>query len=124
MFKKIGFLALLFSGAVVANGAEIASPQVVDFANNSMRTLANDLTKTEATLTVIKDTYDARNLGTIISDAGAGNLIADGSALDGRTRRTGGDVFNMVTFIDDFNAFLDQNGRRELLHGWQVNALQ
>lgn len=101
---------------------EIANPQLVSLCNNRLRAFADLVVRLDADAEIIAGEYNARDLGTIINDAGASNLIADGSATDGRTRRSGGDVFNLVTLIQDFQAFVAATGRRDVLLGWQVNG--
>lgn len=103
--------------------AEISDPQVVDFANNSLRLLADQFAHIDSVLTSVLAQYNARDLGTIINKAGAVNLIADGSSADGRTRRSGGDIFNIVTLFQDFQAFMT-SGRQDVINGWQVNGVR
>jgi hypothetical protein len=97
------------------------NPQLIEFCNADLRVAADRmrqlLTRTEAA----NATYLARNLGTIINDGGSSNPVLDGSATDGRTVCTGGDVFNFITLLNDFNSFMTQ-GRREVLAKWQVNG--
>ena len=104
---------------------EIANPQLTDHCNASLRVLGDRLT----TLLILTETalteYSARNLGTIINDAGSSNLITDGSETDGRTRVAGGDVYNFNTFLDDFIEFVDDPetpGRRDVIAKWNVNG--
>jgi hypothetical protein len=95
--------------------------QLVEFCNADLRVVADRvsqlLTRTEAAYA----TYLARDLGTVINDGGSANPVLDGSATDGRTICTGGDVFNFVTLLQDFNAFMT-SGRREVMAKWQVNG--
>ena len=103
--------------------AEIADPQLTSFANEYLRPLADAMAKLDLDLTPTVEVYNSRNLGTIINDAGAGNLIDDGSAVDGRTRVTGGDVYNLITLINDFQAFIT-SGRRDVIYRWQVHSVR
>lgn len=103
--------------------AELSDPQLVDFCNATLRPLADRLQSLATLLPLAEAVYNARNLGTIINDGGAGNLIADGSDSDGRTRRVGGDVYNLITLVQDLQTFLTQ-GRKDVIAGWQVNGLQ
>ena len=103
--------------------AELSNPQLVDFANSYLRPLADALAKAHLDLQPVEDTYNARDLGTVINDGGAGNLIADGSVSDGRTRITGGDVFNFITLINDLQGFLTQ-GRLDVIFKWQVHSVR
>ena len=103
--------------------AELSDPQLADFCNTALRPLADKLQTliTQAPLAVA--IYNARNLGTVLDKGGAGNLVEDGSAVDGRTRRSGGDIYNFVTLLMDLDAFMTQ-GRKDVIAGWQVNGLR
>ncbi len=103
--------------------AEISDPQVTSYCNDYIRTLADKLTTIDVILPDVLALYEARTIGTIVNEAGTINYIDDGSATDGRTRRTGSDLLNMVTLLQNLKAFLDVAGRRDVLVGWQVNAL-
>jgi hypothetical protein len=105
--------------------AEINNPQLTDHCNASLRVLGDKLTQliilTETALTE----YNARNLGTIINDAGSSNLITDGSETNGRTRVAGGDVYNLNTLLGKFVEFIDDPafpGRRDVIAKWNVNG--
>ena len=100
---------------------ELSNPQLVSYCNDDLRTLADNLYKLAYQIPGSVAVYNARDLGTIINVGGASNLIDDGSAVDGRTRCTGGDVFNMVTLLQDFNTFMTQ-GRKDVLAKWQVHG--
>jgi hypothetical protein len=86
---------------------EIDDPQVVRFGNEAARPISDILNGAywEA-LQVLQD-YNVGQIGSLINDAGAGELIADGSATDGRTRITGGDIYNLVTALQAFQAFME-----------------
>ena len=88
--------------------ADINNTQLRDFCNDDLRTISDILQKLAILATVHISTYNARDLGTIINDAGASNFVGDGSDADGRTRVTGGDVFNLVTLLQDLNTLLTQ----------------
>lgn len=103
--------------------AEIDNPQLRSFCNDSLRRVSNQLADIDQKLTGIIAEYNAKGLGTIINDGGSSNLIADGSASDGRTRVAGGDVYNLITLLTDLQTFVTQ-GRRDVLAKWQVNAYQ
>lgn len=51
--------------------------------------------------------YNADTIGSLINDAGSSNLITDGSETDGRTRITGGDIYNLITAVTAFIAFVE-----------------
>lgn len=102
---------------------EINNPQLNDFCNSILRTFSDQLARIDQHLPTVLTVYNDRNLGGIIDSAGSGNLITDGSQDDGRTRRVGGDVYNMITLISDLKNFMDSTGRRDVLVGWQVNGL-
>lgn len=102
--------------------AEINDVQLRDFCNSDLRIIADLLTRLDVRATGAIETYNARNLGSIIDSAGAGNLIADGSETDGRTRCVGGDVYNFVTLMTELEAFFAANSRRDVVGKWQVNG--
>ena len=97
------------------------SPQLIEFCNSDLRVVADRMKQLLSRTEQAYSTYNARNLGTVINDGGSGNPVLDGSETDGRTICTGGDVYNFVTLLDDFNAFMT-SGRRDVLAKWQVNG--
>lgn len=102
--------------------AEITNAQVVDLANTYLRQIADDLQSLVLNAPLVVATYTQRDAGTTITAAGASNLVADGSASDGRTRVTGGDIFNLITLLNDLVTFFTQ-GRKDVVAKWQVNGL-
>ena len=101
---------------------EISNPQLNDFCNGSLRVIADKLAEIDKDLDGINEEYAAKNLGTIINDAGSTNLIDDRTDdNDGRTRVAGGDVYNFVTLLTDLQAFIT-DGRRDVIAKWQVNG--
>jgi len=97
------------------------NPQLVEFANDELRQIADRFVALKIRVDAAYQGYLARDLGTVINDGGSTNPILDGSATDGRTIATGGDVFNLVTLMTDFQTFMTQ-GRVEVLYKWQVNG--
>lgn len=103
--------------------AEINNVQLTKFCNERLRTLGDmfaalAFTKVPAAIAQ----YNSEDLGTIINNLGSSNLITDGSEVDGRPRCTGGDVFNLVTLLQDFDTFMTQ-GRKDVLMKWNVNGV-
>lgn len=101
--------------------AELSNPQLVNFANEHARSVADKLAALNAFSAVVTATYLARDLSTPIEAGGASNLITDGSQTDGRTRVAGGDVYNLVTLLNDLNTFMTQ-GRKDVIAKWRVNG--
>jgi hypothetical protein len=101
--------------------AEHTNAQLVEFANADCRQIADEFTRLVTRTAAAKATYLARDLATPIEAVGAGNLIADGSQSDGRTRCTGGDIYNLVTLLTDFQTFMTQ-GRKDVVAKWKVNG--
>lgn len=97
------------------------SAQLVTFCNDELRQIADDFVALKIKVDSAYAEYNAKNLGTVINDGGAQNNVLDGSATDGRTIATGGDVYNIVTLLTDFQTFLNQ-GRIDVLYKWQVNG--
>ena len=95
--------------------------QLVEFCNDELRQIADKFVALKIRVDAAYEEYNARNLGTIINDGGPSNPVLDGSATDGRTIGTGGDVYNMVTLMADFQTFMT-SGRVDVLYKWQVNG--
>jgi len=95
--------------------------QLVDFCNDELRQIADRFVALKIRVDHAYQEYLARNLGDVINDGGPSNPVLDGSATDGRTIATGGDVYNFVTLLTDFQTFLT-SGRVEVLYKWQVNG--
>jgi hypothetical protein len=86
---------------------EITNPQVVAFANNRVRPIADKLIRARRDLQAVVEEYTDQNVGSLIDAAGDGNLIADGSATDGRPRLAGGDIYNLITLLQDLDTFFN-----------------
>ncbi|HQX52187.1 MAG TPA: hypothetical protein PLR25_19870 [Planctomycetaceae bacterium] len=95
--------------------------QLVEFCNDELRQIADKFVALKIRVDAAYEEYNARNLGTIINDGGSSGPVLDGSASDGRTIGTGGDVFNMVTLMADFQTFMT-SGRVDVVYKWQVNG--
>lgn len=102
--------------------ADINNAQLTDHCNGDLRPIADLLQKLVTLGPVHIATYNARGLGDIINAAGSTNNVADGSDIDGRTRVTGGDVFNLQTLLADLGTFFTQ-GRKDVIAKWQVNGV-
>lgn len=105
--------------------SEIQNPQLSRFCNESLRVFADRLAYLDMVNASVAAQYNAENLGGIIDTAGAGSLITDGSETDGRPRVAGGDVYNLITLLSDFKAFMDANngGRRDVLAKWKISSI-
>ena len=97
------------------------APQLIEFCNSDLRQLGDLFTKLTTRSEAANATYLARDLGTVIDTGGAGNPVEDGSATDGRTICVGGDVYNMIGLLNDFETFMTQ-GRRDVVAKWNVNG--
>lgn len=102
----------------------ITDAQVVNFANEYLRPIADQLTRIDQNIPIIVAVYNNRDLGTEIEKAGAGSTLDDGSSASGRTKRSGGDIYNMITLLQNLKEFMDVPGRRDVVLGWQVNGLR
>ena len=87
--------------------AEITNPQVVAFSNGRVRPLCDKMYALYYASKAVVADYNAADIGTKINDAGDGNLVDDGSAVDGRTRITGGDIYNVITFAQQIVNFVE-----------------
>lgn len=103
--------------------AEISNPQVVAFSNQELRPLADLLFKAYYKALELDQNYVANNIGTLIDAGGASNLLNDGSLTDGRTRISGGDIYNFVTLISDLITFLESPGRLDVITKPHVNGV-
>ena len=97
------------------------NPQLVEFCNDELRQIADRMVALKIRVDAAYSEYLARELGTVINDGGSTNPVLDGSATDGRTVATGGDVFNLITLMTDFQTFMT-SGRVDVLYKWQVNG--
>jgi hypothetical protein len=95
--------------------------QLVEFCNDELRQIADRFVTLNIRVDAAYAEYLARNLGTIINDGGSTNPVLDRSETDGRTIATGGDVYNLITLMQDFQTFMTQ-GRVDVLYKWQVNG--
>lgn len=98
------------------------SPQLTEFCNDELRQLGDMLTRMDLRTTAINAEYNARDLGTVINAGGSSNPVLDGSASDGRTICTGGDVFNLITMVQALQTFFAVAGRRDVISKWNVNG--
>jgi hypothetical protein len=103
---------------------ELDNPQLRTFCNEVLRPAADAMARLDLIAPGIAAEYNQKLLGTVIDSGGSSNLVADGSAVDGRTRVAGGDVYNLITLIAAFRTFIDASGRRDVLAKWQVNGLR
>ena len=101
----------------------IANPQLVTYCNEDLRRLADKFHSLSNECQSSVGTYYARDLASVINTAGTAKKVDDNSSVDGRTEVTGSDVFNMVTFMQDFNVFMTQ-GRKDVLAKWQVHGYE
>lgn len=97
------------------------NPQLVEFCNSDVRQIADMFVRLKTRVDAAVAIYNARGLGTVINNGGAAEPVADGSVRDGRTIATGGDVFNIVTLMQDFQTFYTA-GRNDVVFRWQVNG--
>lgn len=95
--------------------------QLVEFCNAQARQIASLIVGMNIRIENAVAEYNARDLGTVITDGGSSNRVLDGSSADGRTIATGGDVWNLVTLMQDIQTFMTQ-GRKDVLAKWQVHG--
>lgn len=97
------------------------NPQLKEFCNDELRQIADKFVGLKLRVDAAVAEYNARNLGDVITAGGSSNPVLDGADADGRTIATGGDVWNLVTMLQDFQTFMTQ-GRVDVLFKWQVNG--
>ena len=98
------------------------SPQLTEFCNSELRQLGDLITKLDLRSAAAITEYNARDLGTVINAGGSSGPVLDGSAADGRTICTGGDVFNFITLLQNLQTFFADTGRRDVIAKWNVNG--
>jgi hypothetical protein len=81
--------------------ADAATPQLVNWANSRVRTLADKIKDVELSIASYQADYTAQGLAAVITAAGPTNNIADGYTTDGRQPITGNSILS-------FNACLAQ----------------
>lgn len=96
--------------------------QLVEFCNDELRQIGDRLTALDIRTAAAVAEYNARNLGTVIDTGGSSNPVLDGSASDGRTIVVGGDVYNLLTMLQDLQTFFAVAGRRDVIAKWNVNG--
>lgn len=84
-----------------------SNPQVIAYSNNRVRPLADKLIRARRDLKAAVEEYNDQNIGSLINAAGDGNILADGSATDGRPQMVGGDLYNFVTLLQDLDTFFN-----------------
>ena len=82
-------------------------PQVIAFANTRVRPMADRMFSLYLESQAFLAEYTAGDIGTQIDTAGAGEILVDGSAVDGRTEITGGDIYNLVGAVQEFIDFVE-----------------
>lgn len=96
--------------------------QLSEFCNSELRQVADKFVRLKIQIDSAILEYHARNLGTIINNGGSTNEVLDGSQQDGRTKATGGDVYNIISMMQDMQTFLATDERLAKLYKWQVNG--
>jgi hypothetical protein len=77
----------------------ITDAQVVRFANERARVVADALTSLDYLLAGWQADYAAQGIAAKITAAGGSELVADGSDVDGRPRITGNQIVNLHAAI-------------------------
>ena len=75
--------------------ADIVNPQVVTFANERCRVIADELERVCTHIDAWLVDYAAQGIAALITAEGASNNVADGSETDGRQRVTGTEIINL-----------------------------
>lgn len=87
--------------------AETTDPLVVNWANTRVRPIADALRHVDDLIVSYKADYAAQGINAALVAAGASQLIADGSATDGRVRITGTTIQNLKACIDQVQTAMD-----------------
>ena len=86
---------------------DITNAQVIKFSNEKIRPMADILYSSYYRALAVINDYNSGDIGSKINDAGAGNFVGDGSDLDGRTRITGGDIYNFITALQELIDYVE-----------------
>ena len=85
----------------------ITDQQVISFANNRIRPLANQLLALKVQIEQANLDWIAQGLASQITASGSANAVNDGADIDGRPVITGDDMVVFAKTLDDFqNVFL------------------
>lgn len=87
--------------------ADITNPQIISFANDQIRPLADKVHKAYHVAKDVLTNYNTAGIGALVSAAGSSNLVGDGSAVDGRTRISGDDILNFITAMTALVAYVE-----------------
>jgi hypothetical protein len=79
--------------------ADITDPQVVKWANERSRVIADGIERLRYAVQAYQADYVAQGIGAKIIAAGVGSVVADGSAIDGRSIITGTSLVNLNAAI-------------------------
>lgn len=82
-------------------------PQVNAFANGLVRPVADRFVSLYLNCVNLINAFNTGDIASQIEAAGAGEILVDGSATDGRTQITGGDIYNLVNAAIDFKKFVE-----------------
>ena len=87
--------------------ADITDVQVVRFANERTRVLADKLEALYFELSAYRSDYAGQGISAKITAAGASGTIADGSDVDGRQRITGVSIQNLAAGLTQLQTAWD-----------------
>jgi hypothetical protein len=87
--------------------ADIRDVQVVKWANERSRTIADKGAALYAALVAYQNEYAAQGIAAKIVSAGASGTVADGSDVDGRPRITGTTLVNFKAVVDQMKTAFD-----------------
>lgn len=86
---------------------ETTDPQVVDWANTRARPICDAIRRLDELINSYKVDWAAGGISALITTAGPSQLIADGSAIDGRVRVTGLTIQNLKACLDQMQTAMD-----------------
>lgn len=101
--------------------ALITNPQAIHFANDRARIIANALQTLDRSLAqfaldvvILFETPTTSNIG--------GDIINDGSSLDGRNPVTKTNVAELKYVLEQITACMSTDDRRAIVNRWAVNS--
>ena len=109
--------------------AEITNPQIIVFANERARTMADRVVSLSAAIDAWLSDWTAQGMSAAITAAGVAENIADGSEYDGRQRVTGTKLVNFRAALLQLQSALTSTAvagvgatPKAIADGIQVNA--
>ena len=93
--------------------ADITNAQAVKFANEEIRTAANDLAQLYYRCKRVYQEWTALSMSSLLTNS-ADNTVIDGSATDGRPVITGADANNIINRVSEIITLMEDSSSAKL----------